>query len=274
MDDARNSGKLMYKAYLLFIQNKLGGAQGAGGRPQHGIQDPKHFVDAYDTYINKLTALNNTLTRISQQKGAEQYIQDLSSKLSGGANGEDALTEALLGIDARKYGQITEAYTKAKTMYHVPNHSSHVQNPSTTGTSVHRRNVKHDDLEHGWFTDLFKKKNEAKGSTAGMPSNIPVGRDTSSAAASSFTDQLAKLTTNLYQYELEERKSKEAYERYRKLVNDTKKEISRVEKLRNNAVSNSLTAVQKPIHTDKPAKYQYLPQGSKAGMSTNIPRKK
>lgn len=136
--------------------------------------------------------------------------------------------------------------------------------------------IEHSDLEHGWFTDLFKKKPTytSTGSTAGMPSNIPVGRDTSSAAASSFTDQLAKLTNNLYQYELEERKSKEAYERYRKLVNDTKKEISRVEKLRNNAVSNSLTAVQKPIHTDKPAKYQHLPQGSKAGMPTNIPRKK
>lgn len=136
--------------------------------------------------------------------------------------------------------------------------------------------LKHDNLEHGWFTDLFKKKHTytSTGSTAGMPSNIPVGRDTSSAAASSFTDQLAKLTNNLYQYELEERKSKEAYERYRKLVNDTKKEISRVEKLRNNAVFNSLTSVQKPIHTDKPAKYQYLPQGSKAGMPTNVPRKK
>ena len=137
-------------------------------------------------------------------------------------------------------------------------------------------NAQHDDLEHGWFTDLFKKKPTytATGSTAGMPSNIPVGRDTSSAAASSFTEQLSKLTNNLYQYELEERKSKEAYERYRKLVNDTKKEISRVEKLRNNAVANSLTAVQKPVHTDKPAKYQHLPQGSRAGMPTNIPRKK
>ena len=276
MDEARNSGKLMYRAYLLFIQNKLGGAQGAGGRPQHGIQDPKHFINAYDTYMNKVLALNNTLTRISQQKGAEQYIQDLSRKLSGGAKGEAALTELLLGIDDKKLNQIVQAYARAKTMYHIPNHSSHVQNPSTTGTSVHRRDVKHDDLEHGWFTDLFKKKPTytATGSTAGMPSNIPVGRDTSSAAASSFTDQLAKLTNNLYQYELEERKSKEAYERYRKLVNDTKKEISRVEKLRNNAVANSLTAVQKPIHTDKPAKYQHLPQGSKAGMPTNIPRKK
>lgn len=242
------------------VHNNLASAYiKANEKESHGRENKNH-VTSYGPGGNVINSeFNRLMERAGKKnKAARSAVNSLLS--SGVLSNEEALKLKSI-LKANDRAVISDRFSQ----YYVTDIMSYLESF-----------LKHDDLEHGWFTDLFKKKPTytSTGSTAGMPSNIPVGRDTSSAAASSFTDQLAKLTNNLYQYELEERKSKEAYERYRKLVNDTKKEISRVEKLRNNAVANSLTSVQKPIHADKPAKYQHLPQGSKAGMPTNIPRKK
>lgn len=93
--------------------------------------------------------------------------------------------------------------------------------------------VSHDNLEHGWFTDLFKKSYNAKGSTAGMPTNLPRTATSGGSAGSKqlvYSDQLRKLNNNLVEYELKMNQAKASYEEYRKLYNDTKKNIANTEK--------------------------------------------
>ena len=93
--------------------------------------------------------------------------------------------------------------------------------------------LSHDNLEHGWFTDLFKKSYNAKGSTAGMPTNLPRTATSGGSAGSKqlvYSDQLRKLNNNLVEYELKMNQAKASYEEYRKLYNDTKKNIANTEK--------------------------------------------
>lgn len=95
--------------------------------------------------------------------------------------------------------------------------------------------LKHDNLEHGWFTDLFKKKPTytSTGSTAGMPTNLPRTATSGGSAGSKqlvYSDRLRKLNSNLVEYELKMNQAKASYDEYRKLYNDTKKKIANTEK--------------------------------------------
>lgn len=102
--------------------------------------------------------------------------------------------------------------------------------------------LSHDNLEHGWFTDLFKKSYTVKGSTAGMPTNLPRTATSGGSAGSKqlvYSDQLRKLNNNLVEYELKMNQAKASYEEYRKLYNDTKKNIANTEKALNEATKEA-----------------------------------
>lgn len=140
--------------------------------------------------------------------------------------------------------------------------------------------VSHDNLEHGWFTDLFKQKhqNEAKGSRAGMPSNIPtISNKHGNAVAKrdSYADQVKRLTANLSDYQAKEAKAKQEYEFYRKKADEVRKAIKEAERYRDAAAKEALTTPEvNTTVTSAPPKYIRLPEGSKAGMPSNIKKKR
>lgn len=95
-------------------------------------------------------------------------------------------------------------------------------------------------LQHGLF-DIFKPKYKSTGSTAGMPSNIHLGDSYNpTARASAIQDEIVRMTKKLAEYENGEVKAKADYDRYKKLVKETKSKLSDLEKARANAIVQSV----------------------------------
>lgn len=99
-------------------------------------------------------------------------------------------------------------------------------------------------LQHGLF-DIFKSKPKynSAGSSAGMPSNIHLGDSYNpTAKASAIQDEIVRMTKKLAEYENGEVKAKADYDRYKKLVKETKAKLSDLEKARANAVTQSVNS--------------------------------
>lgn len=109
----------------------------------------------------------NSLYRDMERSGVSST--ETNSQKSSVANGKrNKLENEIVALD-------NEILTKSKELISVigmPMFERFMKGTSLP-TDVSYK-LSHDNLEHGWFTDLFKKSYNAKGSTAGMPSNVRV----------------------------------------------------------------------------------------------------
>ena len=99
-------------------------------------------------------------------------------------------------------------------------------------------------LQHGLF-DIFKSKPKynSAGSAAGMPTNIHLGDSYNpTAKASAIQDEIVRMSKKLAEYENGEVKAKADYDRYKKLVKETKARLSDLEKARATTVTQSVNS--------------------------------
>lgn len=134
----------------------------------------------------------------------------------------------------------------------------------------------HSSLEHGWLTDLFKKKTNTSGSRAGMPSNIPTSGMSERARAEAIRDAKAnevnRLAKALTEYEQKMSAAKQEYDYYKKMHWQAKNDLKAAERARDDAAKKVLSSPEPrqtmPVRSMAPAnvKLQRTSKGSTAGM--------
>ena len=218
------------------------------------IKDIMFYIKDYNNIIErdrqKLVKAKNMLNSPAGTQAKSSYVKTNSGQssireeikvieywMNKNIEKKEELEKELQEIKSDKTGKKAKAYVDGHK--HDLHHSSleeEYMNSEYTEINAY--------LQHGLF-DIFKSKPKynSTGSAAGMPSNIHLGDSYNpTARASAIQDEIVRISKKLAEYENGEVKAKADYDRYKKLVKETKAKLSDLEKARANAITQSVNS--------------------------------
>lgn len=173
LKEVQQAGRLAYKAYLMYKQNQFNKIPGAGGRGDRDQQNPKEFIKAYER-------LYNAIDRYSRMGGSRDNANTLRNlnRLTGGGNETNATMSPMLGFDTKALSDMDTLYTRVKKIHTPP---THTPKPDEKPQQQHYSNHALTNIYNSFnnTTNSMMNQmgaNQAHGSTAGMPTNIPKRR--------------------------------------------------------------------------------------------------
>lgn len=217
----------------------------------------KEVLDAYSRIDNAKKDLAKVGNNSAAAQNLKKQIQSAEEAIK---NSQYWMFDALTEIDHyHNYGLVNKdewsKYKEADAAYDKNNFRGCAQKLSEIFHSSLEEEYMNSEyteinayLQHGLF-DIFKSKPKynSTGSAAGMPSNIHLGDSYNpTAQAAAIQDEIVRMSKKLAEYENGEVKAKADYDRYKKLVKETKAKLSDLEKARANAVTQSVYNNSKP----------------------------
>lgn len=173
LKEVQQAGRLAYKAYLMYKQGQFNKIPGAGGRGDRDQQNPKEFIRAYERLYDAV----DKYSRMVENRGDVNTSRNMA-RLSGGSSNLDATLSPKLGFDTSVIPDMERLYVRAKKIHTPP---THTPKPDEKPQQQHYSNHALTNIHNSFYNTTNSMMNQmganqAHGSTAGMPTNIPKRR--------------------------------------------------------------------------------------------------